>query len=280
MINKFTYFFIFSLISINLFVLSDINISGYQLIEAKLKPIFRRSKKDFFIKRHFSSPSVKKTTGVSTNWAGYASLTNLTNPALNSVTQISGTWIVPKLSASSKDTFSSTWVGIDGFTSPTVEQIGTEQDWINGKQSNYAWFEMYPDFSFTIVNFTIQPGDLVTASVVYAGNSIFILSITNHTKKLHTVIPPKYTKSTVAQRSSAEWIMEAPFLKDVLPLAHFNKINFFNCTATINKIKGPINDKNWKNERIMMITENGALKAATSDLSCYGKNFSVVFKHE
>ena len=42
-------------------------------------------------------------------------------------------------------TYSSVWVGIDGYSSNTVEQIGTEQDVsANGKTSYYAWYEMYP----------------------------------------------------------------------------------------------------------------------------------------
>ncbi|MDR3646151.1 MAG: G1 family endopeptidase [Candidatus Babeliales bacterium] len=269
--KNFIYLLILFTASAHAFAEAKIDISKYKIIEAQLKPGFRKSKKSF----------LKNTNETELyNWSGYAALTNLTNPAVNSVTHVTGSWIVPKLIPTKNDTHSATWVGIDGFASPTVQQIGTEQDWIKGKQTNFAWFEMYPDNIFHIINFGVNSGDLITASVQYAGHSTFILSITNHTQKLHTVIPPKFTKSSVAKRSSAEWIMEAILGKEVLPLANFNQINFYNCTATINKVSGPINNKTWQNQKVIMITKKFIPKAIPSDLTCGGKNFNVVWKHE
>src|SRR5437870_4998940 len=64
-------------------------------------------------------------TVYSTNWSGYAAETNLTAPAANAVTAVSGSWVVPQVTGSSTG-YSSVWVGIDGYSSATVEQIGTE----------------------------------------------------------------------------------------------------------------------------------------------------------
>src|SRR4051812_35832181 len=73
------------------------------------------------------------STAYSTNWSGYAAVTNLSSPAPNSVTAVSGSWVVPTVTGSRQgSSYSSAWVGIDGFSDSTVEQIGTEQDVING----------------------------------------------------------------------------------------------------------------------------------------------------
>ena len=76
----------------------------------------------------------------STNWSGYA----VTGPN-GSVTDVKGTWMVPTLqSCTSATKYSSFWIGIDGYDSNTVEQIGTDFDCINGTPTYYAWFEFYP----------------------------------------------------------------------------------------------------------------------------------------
>jgi hypothetical protein len=86
---------------------------------------------------------VKNASGSSLNWSGYAAATNINRPANGSVTQIIAQWIVPTLAPESGHTFASYWPGIDGLSNSTVEQLGTEHDWVNGEQTNYTWFEMY-----------------------------------------------------------------------------------------------------------------------------------------
>jgi len=228
----------------------------------------------------FTRPHMPLKEGTSENWSGYAAVTSLNHPAAKVVTAVSGTWVVPTLSPSSQNTWSSIWVGIDGFSSSTVEQIGTEHDWYNGAQQNYAWFEMYPNFAFEIVGFPARPGDVISASVVYQGNNVFLLSIANSTAGVRTSVPTKYTKSKVAQRSSAEWIVEAPFSGSTLPLAHFNNVFFSRCTATINKVTGSISDRHWAHDALTMVTRNGVAKAIPSALSANGQMFSVAWNHE
>ncbi len=81
----------------------------------------------------------------STNWSGYAAATSLDDPQSGSVTAVSGSWIVPTVTATSSrgTTYSSVWVGIDGYSNSTVEQIGTEQDVVNGTPEYSVWWEMY-----------------------------------------------------------------------------------------------------------------------------------------
>src|SRR5690348_12236358 len=64
------------------------------------------------------------TAFCSTNWSGYA----VTGPN-GSVSSVQGSWIVPSVTcAKHSATYSSYWVGIDGFSSGTVEQTGTDSD--------------------------------------------------------------------------------------------------------------------------------------------------------
>src|SRR5580700_4003897 len=63
----------------------------------------------------------------STNWSGYA----VTTATGSTFTNVNGSWIVPTANCSSsgvQTAASSFWIGIDGFNSSTVEQIGTDSD--------------------------------------------------------------------------------------------------------------------------------------------------------
>jgi hypothetical protein len=228
----------------------------------------------------FTHPHMPIKQSNSQNWSVYAAATSLTSPAQNSVSAVYGSWIVPTISSASRNTWCSLWVGIDGYGSGTVEQLGTEHDWYNGRQTNYAWFEMYPDYSYEIVGFPVNRGDLMSASVVYTCNGIFVLTLVNETRKVYVTIPTSYTTSLIAKRSSAEWVLEAPYYNGILPLSHFSTTSFSNCVATINNIHGPINDQFWKNDKLTMVTAGGAIKALPSSLSSNGQAFSVVWKHE
>ena len=65
-----------------------------------------------------SSATVTPIASTSSNWSGYAA----SAPA-NSVSYVAGSWVVPTASSKTNG-YSSVWVGIDGYNSSTVEQIG------------------------------------------------------------------------------------------------------------------------------------------------------------
>ena len=125
--------------------------------------------------------------GTSGSWAGYAVATNLKTPQDYAVSDVKGQWVVPSVSPSTSDTYSAIWVGIDGYSSNTVEQIGTEQDSINGQPTYYAWFEMYPREAYNIDN-PVSPGDTMMAEVKYIGNGSFQLILND--KSFDSTIHP------------------------------------------------------------------------------------------
>src|SRR6266852_7946500 len=110
------------------------------------------------------APRTHDGSFTSTNWSGYA-----VTGASGSVSDAKGSWTVPAIQGTCPSTnqYSSFWVGIDGFSSGTVEQTGTDSDCQNGAPTYYAWYEFYPHPSFLINGLTIRPGDVIEAEVRY-----------------------------------------------------------------------------------------------------------------
>ncbi len=225
-----------------------------------------------------AAPRIRNRNGASTNWSGYAVETKLSAPQNGAVTDVKGTWVVPTVQAStSANTYSSTWVGIDGYSDSTVEQLGTEQDWSSGAGSYYAWFEMYPKGGYLISGFPVNPGDTITAEVQAFSTGLFTLKMTNVTQNVSF---STNQRNKNAKRQSAEWIVEAPWSGGVLPLADFGTENFSACATTINGHTGTISDPTWQNDPITMETSSGTVKAQPSALSPDGSSFSDTWYHE
>jgi hypothetical protein len=234
-------------------------------------------------------PRIPIQESTSSNWAGYAveqgaSVNSTTGELYGGtagvVTDVQGTWVVPSVTGSRKSTgYSSVWVGIDGYDSSTVEQIGTEQDWIHGKKSYYAWFEMYPNAGYRILA-PVKPGDTMTAEVSYADGQ-FTLTITDtpvRGKRGWTFSITQSDFSTPAVRDSAEWIVEAPSALtgsglQLLPLADFGTVYFSDAQATLGSTTGSIST--WPYDAITMV--DGTATATPSALSSGGTSFSVAF---
>src|SRR5262245_40432847 len=137
-------------------------------------------------------------TAFSTNWAGYAA-------SGTTFADVKGRWVVPEVICSKgQPQLSSFWLGIDGFTSGTVEQIGTDADCVRGKPLYFAWFEMFPA-KLVVIPLDVAPGEAVAAEVSASGNT-FKLDITVGMQPTFSVTQ----SSTAAERSSAEWIAEGP----------------------------------------------------------------------
>lgn len=203
----------------------------------------------------------------STNWSGYAAL-----PASGTVSMVSGSWVVPAVTGSGT-AYSSFWVGIDGYSSSTVEQIGTDSDLQNGVPTYYAWYEMYPNYSVDVsldLNgkaVAISPSDTISASVTYSSSAKnYSLTITDTTTGASFTTTQKLAG---AKNSSAEWIAEAPSSNTgELPLANFSAVTFSNASATINGTTGPIDDSAWNDASINMVTgRNNTVVASTGALT-------------
>jgi hypothetical protein len=71
-------------------------------------------------------------TWAASNWSGYAET--------GIYTGVSATWSVPTVTASTSATYSSAWIGVDGFNNSDLIQTGTEEDYYSGAAHYNAWW--------------------------------------------------------------------------------------------------------------------------------------------
>ena len=201
----------------------------------------------------------------SSNWSGYAD----TGSGFSAV---SGSWTVPTVSCSSGNSYSAHWIGIDGATSSTVEQDGTEADCGAGSGSYDAWYEMYGDSAVNSGNevelspssYPVFPGDAISASVSVVGATwTLAISDSGSASQLHSWSFSTNIVFSGAAQSSAEWIVERPDICNALScslatLANFGTVTFTNAAATENGIPGSIST--WSNAAIEML--NGSTPIA------------------
>jgi hypothetical protein len=219
------------------------------------------------------APRMGVREGRSSTWAGYAVVTSISSPQEGVVSDVNGSWTVPAVDCSATPTaYASFWIGIDGYFSNTVEQIGTESDCSSGSGIYYAWYEMYPAYAVDL-NMKISPGDAVSAEVQYLGGGSFNLTVTDTKTGTSSSTTQKPTS---AARSSAEWIAEAPSSGGMrLPLADFGTVTFQGAQATLNGHAGTISDSAWQHDRIDLVSPSGSSKPIASALSTDGTSFSV-----
>jgi peptidase A4-like protein len=215
----------------------------------------------------------------SSNWSGYAI------PG-TSFTSAKASWTVPAANCASGRQYAAFWVGMDGYTSSTVEQTGTDSDCTGGNPSYYAWYQFYPNPSYQIASLKIAPGDRMAAKVVYSGSQFIIAIEDVTTGKSYS------TSATVpgAARSSAEWVAEAPCCTAdgaLLPLADFGSVLFGEDSTAIGGTNSAADSANSgvigvfpAIQEITMTNGNGLqsgiLKAYPSGLSD-GTSFSVTW---
>jgi hypothetical protein len=206
-------------------------------------------------------PNHKLTNSTSTNWSGYAA----TGARFTSV---SASWTEPSVSCSGT-AYSSFWVGLDGDTSNTVEQTGTDADCSGSTPQYYAWYEMYPKYPTNLKN-PVSPGDAMSASVTTDGAGHFTLTISDATQHWTYTTSQRLKGAALA---SAEVIAEAPSSRSgVLPLADFGSVGFSNATANgVSLASAPNLDP-------ITMESGSTVKAQPSGISSSG-SFSVTWKH-
>lgn len=206
--------------------------------------------------------------GTSTNWSGY----DVTG---SNATHVIGSWTQPRATCSpGENSWSSPWVGIDGDTSNTVEQTGTDTDCSNGQPFYYAWYEMYPKGLVTIGNIAVHPGDGFTGEVTYLGRGSFRLTLTDNTTHASFSTTQSRKRASLA---SVEAIMEGPSNSG---LTKFGSVSFSGVSATINNAT---NDLGLLSplDPITMVTSGGATRAQPGSISNPngGSSFSMAWKH-
>jgi len=202
----------------------------------------------------------------STNWSGYADTGS-------NFSTVAGTWSEPGASCSrSTTTYAAFWVGIDGYSSDTVEQDGTLIECYRRIAYQYSWWEMYPTNDIQVVGESVAAGDSISASVVRSGDS-YTLSVTDSTHSANSFTTTQACSS--CSNSSAEWIAEAPCCTNsggILPLADFGTWTESGATVTEGSTSGAIST--FTDDEITMVDNSGLVKAQPGTLNSSGNGFS------
>jgi hypothetical protein len=217
-----------------------------------------------------SSPGKLKglTDVTSTNWAGYADTGS-------SFSKVSASWTEPSATCSgTSEQLAAFWVGIDGFSSSSVEQDGTIIECDRGQLFQFTWWEMYPTNAIQVVGETLAAGDKITSTVTRSGTS-YTLTVTDAT---HTA--NSFTKTETCSNcanTSAEWIAEAPSSgSSIVPLANFGSWTASSASVTEGSTAGTISS--FTDDQLTMIDSSNRTKAATGALSSGGNSFPVTWE--
>lgn len=168
-----------------------------------------------------------RNTWAASNWSGYAKT--------GSFTGVSGTWTVPTVTQTSSTTYSSAWIGVDGFNNSNLIQTGTEEDWYNGAAHYNAWWEILPAPETALTSgHQVSAGDHMTASIYETSTivtttsrnrfrttsqHVWVINISDTTQGWSFTTSQPYSGTG----TSAEWILEAPQVGGrIATLAHYN----------------------------------------------------------
>jgi hypothetical protein len=204
----------------------------------------------------------------STNWGGYADTGT-------SYSAVSAKWTEPSATCSSRTTqLAAFWVGIDGYSSSSVEQDGTIIECYLGIAYQYTWWEMYPTNAIQVVGQTAASGDAITSTVTRSGTS-YKLTVTDATHTADSFTTTQTCSSCA--NTSAEWIAEAPSgSSGIYPLADFHSWTASSATVTEGTTSGVISS--FTDDELTMINSSGATKALPGALNGSGNGFSVTWE--
>jgi hypothetical protein len=210
------------------------------------------------------------TTGTSPNWSGYVG--NFVPGGGNAATYVQGIWVVPTVTKTSGDTYSSTWIGIDGDQNSDLIQTGTEQDWVGGKAVYRCWWEILPAAETLIPSITVHPGDEMEAVIQNTTGSTWKIEIEDATTGKSFTVSKTYT----GPADSVEWIQEATTINGkVATLAHYGS-TFFN-DAGIEVNHGALIGADLQTALRLKMKQNGKIVSTPGKPNSSGLGFGVAY---
>jgi hypothetical protein len=188
---------------------------------------------------------VAEAATVSSNWAGWVALRP--SGEAKQFSSVSGAWTQPAARCNRGRTYSAVWVGLGGYSTSELEQIGTAADCSSANRASYtSWYELVPAGPVEL-KLKVRPGDRLVASVTTGVHSV-TLRIRNITTGARFSTTRHVSK---IDASSAEWIAEAPSVCvnanacATLPLTDFGTVQFTSATATSQRHTGTVLDPAW-----------------------------------
>jgi hypothetical protein len=220
------------------------------------------------------------TSFPSLNWSGFADTSATSTP--DDFTNVSGNWIIPRVKCppspyQTTGAYISNWVGIDGFSDSTVEQLGSGAQCFEGVLYYYVWYEMFPggtveEGTQACINDNVdcpKPGDLIHASVTVtpgsAGENNYKLTLRDLTRPQESFSVTSScatTGSNACTDSSAEWIVERPAYEPIaglfqfVPLAYYGKTGFLSGHLVANGVRSSIGGYSGDVDTIPMVDDS------------------------
>ncbi len=201
----------------------------------------------------------------SVNWGGYASL----QPD-RPFRYVQATFFVPYVNcATTPDSFSAHWAGLDGFNTDTVEQTGVLAACQGTTPTYAAWYEMFPQFPI-YPNIVVNPGDSIVVSVFYQQRAKrFDLSLTDTTNGHHFTRRLACPSGSICRRATAEVISEPPSSgSTILPLTDFRAESYSGIRVTDQAgHRGTLRSDRWNTARITTVSQSsGAVTDQPTEL--------------
>jgi len=164
-----------------------------------------------------------RNTWSSNNWSGYAET--------GSFSGVTAAWSVPAVAATASPTFSSAWVGVDGFGNSSLIQTGTEEDYYNGAAHYGAWWEILPAAETPLPpSYAVAAGDRMKAAIYETTSTggqpgkgmgrahTWVISLSDTSRRWSYTTTQSYN----GPGASADWVVEAPTVNGkISTLAHY-----------------------------------------------------------
>jgi hypothetical protein len=157
-------------------------------------------------------------------WAGWV--------AAGHHTSVSASWRQPSVTCAAHETSDSAfWVGLDGYGSRSVEQVGTQSGCANGTPFYSAWTEFFPAPAASSP-VPVRPGDSFRATVTFVSGHTYRLTLTNLSR--NNASQTVTASSSLGTNASVEVVVEAPTdarSGRVLALSRFSPARFTGVTV-------------------------------------------------
>lgn len=222
-----------------------------------------------------TTPSVTlpANTEESENWAGY-----IATPTSDSgYTSISGSWIVPNITASQSKALAGQWIGLGGVSSTGLLQMGTIEEMENGQPVAKVFWEKLPEVAQDVM--TVPIGSTINVSISKAEGSSSSWNLMFITKtpagETQTQTIPVTLDSSYAQEigTSAEWISEDPSTQNgqLYPLANMGTVTYNSALVDGQPLNSSLNKVN----PVAMVSTDANGLIAPSTLGTDGESFST-----
>jgi hypothetical protein len=215
----------------------------------------------------------------SRNWAGWA----VESTAGTNFSHVHASWTQKAVTCPADNAMAVIWVGFDGLTNGTVEQGGSSGQCFNGVIAYTLWWQMFPT-THIVDALTIGAGDGVSADVSFtASTGLFTITLADATRHTSFTTSQACASNLVCNRSTAEWIVEAPASGNgFFPLANYGIEHIGNTVGRDDAGHGgSITEASstWRRYRIQQ-QDATTTYATTSSTNTSGQFFSTTWMHQ